>query len=135
MPDMVLQSERPAVTHGSPATVSADSTTADRQLQQHTTVLLAIILFLLVTVEWLLLRDSGNWDVTPLLYWESTIVLYCASGMLANWRQPHNPFGLLMYWAGVTVWCAGLQLAPNPGIGLIGDITQTLPDRRRWSIW
>ena len=107
--------------------LSADGTTADRQLQQHTTALLAIILFLLVTVEWLLLRDSGRWDVTPLLYWESTIVLYCVSGLLANWRQPHNPFGLLMYWAGVTIWCAGLQLAPNPGIALIGDITQSLP--------
>jgi signal transduction histidine kinase len=32
-----------------------------------------------------------------------------------------------MYWAGVTTWCAGLQLAAIPGIALIGDVTQTLP--------
>ena len=127
MPDMVMQSERPAVTRESPTRVPADGTTADRRLQLHTTMLLALILFLLVTVEWSLLRDSGQWDVTPLLYWESTIVLYCASGLLANWRQPHNPFGLLMYWAGLTIWCAGLQLAANPEIALIGDITQSLP--------
>ena len=125
--DMVMQSERPAVTRESPTRVPADGTTADQQAELHTTMLLAFILFLLVTVEWSLLRDSGQWDVTPLLYWESTIVLYCVSGLLANWRQPHNPFGLLMYWAGVTIWCSGLQLAADPGIALIGEITQSLP--------
>ena len=127
MPGMALQTERSTTTRRAPATASVDRGTADRQVERHTTALLTIIVVLLVIVQWILLRDSGEWDVTPLLYWESTIVLYCVSGLLANWRQPHNPFGLLMYWAGVTIWCSGLQLAPVPGIALIGEITQSLP--------
>ena len=124
---MALTTEPPTLAGLPPTAAPAHGSVADRQVQDHTTALLAIIVVLLVTVEWFLLRGSGHWDVTPLLYWESTIALYCVSGLVANWRQPHNAFGLLMIWAGVTIWCAGLQLAPVPGIALIGDITQSLP--------
>ena len=116
--------EQPAA---GPTRMLAGGPAADREVRHYTTALLAVILFLLVTVEWVLLRDGAGWDEVTLFYWESMIVLYCVSGLLANWRQPHNPFGLLMIWAGLTVWCAGLQFATYPGIALIGDLTQTLP--------
>ena len=100
---------------------------ADREVRHYTTALLAVITVLLVTVEWVLLRDGGGWDEVTLLYWESTIVLYCASGLLANWRQPHNPFGLLMYLGGRDGLVRRPAVCSYPGIGLIGDLTQTLP--------
>jgi signal transduction histidine kinase len=119
--------ERLTVVHPDTATARDGDADAGRDAQHVTTAVLAVVVVLLVVVEWSLLRDSGNWDVLQLLYWESLIVLYCVSGLLANWRQPHNPFGLLMFWAGLTLWCAGLQLAANPALALIGDIMQTMP--------
>lgn len=122
---MALHAERLSMTQHDPVTAPAGPA-ADLQVRKLTTALLALVVLVLVLVESVLLLDSG-WDVTTLFYWELMIVLYCVSGLLAAWRQPQNPFGLLMIWTGVTVWGAGLQSVPYPGIAIIGDITQTLP--------
>ena len=129
MPAMALLTDRPTVAQGDSVitTTPTIAPATDREVRGHTTVLFGVIVFFLVVVESVLLLESGQWDVTPLLFWESMVALYCAGGLLANWRQPHNAFGLLMIWAGLTVWCAGLQLAPYPAISVIGHITQTLP--------
>jgi len=126
---MALLTDQSTVAQGDPVitTPRTIAPATDREVRGHTTVLLGVFVFFLVVVESVLLLESGQWDVTPLLFWESTVVLYCACGLLANWRQPHNPFGLLMLWTGLTVWCAGLQLASFPAISVIGHITQTLP--------
>lgn len=124
---MAQRTERPTVAQAETTTVRDVESDAGRDAQRVNSAVLAVVVALLVVVEWSLLRDSGNWDVLQLLYWESLIVLYCVCGLLANWRQPHNPFGLLMFWAGLTLWCSGLQLAANPALALIGDIMQTMP--------
>ena len=124
---MALHTEQVTITQSDPAVPPDAAPSGDRDVRWLTTMLLGGVVFLLVVVESVLLRGSGEWDVTQLLFWEATIVLYCASGLLANWRQPHNPFGLLLIWTGLTLWCAGLLHAPYPAISLIGHITQTLP--------
>ncbi len=95
-------------------------------MQAFSTTVVAAVVVLMIAVESVLLR-AGGWDMTSLLLWESMIGLNSLSGLLAAWRQPHNPFGWLLVWAGLATGCAGLQLAPYPAIGLIGDICHTLP--------
>ena len=124
---MAVQAEQVTVTESDPGATPGVAPAADREVRRLTTVLLGGVVVLLVIVESVLLVASGQWDVTQLLLWQSTIILYCASGLLANWRQPHNPFGLLLIWAGLALWCAGLELAPYPAISLVGHITRTLP--------
>lgn len=132
MPEIALQAKRPTKVQPDPATLAVKDgavggRAADRETRHYVIALLAIIVALLVAVEGVLLRDGAGWDVTTLLYWESMVVLYFTSGLLAAWRQPHNRFGLLMIWTGLTIWCAGLESVPYPGIALIGDVTKTLP--------
>jgi len=70
---------------------------------------------------------AAQWDAATIVLWEATLALFFASGLIALWRQPHNPFGSLLLLAGLAQWCAGLQTVPVAGLAAIGSLTKTLP--------
>lgn len=74
-----------------------------------------------------LILVAGGWDGFLLVLWVSIVVLYFASGLVALWRQPHNPFGSLLVLAGLVHWCAGMQTVPVLGLSTIGYLTRSLP--------
>lgn len=70
---------------------------------------------------------AAQWDTATIVLWETTLALFFASGLIALWRQPHNPFGSLLLLAGLAQWCAGLQTVPVAGLAAIGTVCRTLP--------
>lgn len=93
---------------------------------RHTLVVLIAFCAVLAGTEPLILAAAG-WDPPLLALWESIVVLYFASGLIALWRQPHNPFGSLLVLAGLVHWCAGMQTVPLLGLSAIGYLTRSLP--------
>lgn len=93
---------------------------------QHTLVVLTAFCAVLGLTQ-LLILESAEWDLWPMVLWESTLVLYFASGLIALWRQPHNSFGTLLILAGLGQWCAGMETVPLLGLSTIGHLTKTLP--------
>jgi len=93
---------------------------------RHTLVAVAAFSAVLSVSEVLILAAAG-WDPPQLALWESIVVLYFASGLVALWRQPHNPFGSLLILAGLVHWCAGMQTVPVLGLSAIGYLTRSLP--------
>lgn len=93
---------------------------------RHTLVVLAAFCAVLAGTEVLILVAAG-WDGIPLVLWESIVVLYFASGLIALWRQPHNPFGSLLLATGIVHWCAAMVTVPVLGLTTIGALTRSLP--------
>lgn len=93
---------------------------------RHTLVVLAAFCAALAGTEPVILVAAG-WDGVPLALWVSIVVLYFASGLIAIWRQPHNPFGSLLLLAGIAHWCAGMLTVPVLGLAVIGSLTRSLP--------
>ncbi len=56
-----------------------------------------------------------------------TTALFLAVGTIAWRRRPHNRIGPLMLLTGLSMWIAGLTLAPVPVLVAIGTIGSTLP--------
>ena len=99
---------------------------AESSRPRHT--LLALIAFCaLLALSQILILHAAQWDPWSIVIWESGVVLYFAAGLIALWRQPHNPFGTLLILAGLAQWCAGLQTVPLLGLSTIGVLTSTLP--------
>ena len=93
---------------------------------RHTLVVLTAFCAVLAGTEVLILVAAG-WDGLPLVLWESIVVLYFASGLIALWRQPHNPFGSLLLAAGIVHWCAGMATVQVVGLTTLGALTRSLP--------
>lgn len=93
---------------------------------RHTLVVLAAFCAVLAGSEILILVAAG-WDGIPLVLWESIVVLYFVSGLIALWRQPHNPFGSLLLATGIVHWCAAMVTVPVLGLTTIGAVTKSLP--------
>ena len=98
----------------------------ERSLRAFNVAVLTLTAVLLVTIESLMLVEA-DWEWWSVLIWEAMVSLYFLSGLLASWRQPHNPFGLLLIGGGILIWCAGLQSSTIAGVAVIGHITQSLP--------
>lgn len=103
-----------------------DPVVAEPGRPRHTLVVIAAFCLVLCVTQVLML-DAAEWDPWPILLWESILGLYFVSGLIALWRQPHNPFGTLLILAGLGQWCAGLQTVPSLGLSMIGFLTSTLP--------
>lgn len=93
---------------------------------RHTLVTLAAFCAVLAGTEVIIL-DAAGWDPPQLALWESVVVLFFASGLIALWRQPHNPFGALLLLAGLVHWCAGMSTVPVLGLSVVGVLTKSLP--------
>lgn len=93
---------------------------------RHTLVVLAAFCAVLAVSEAIILAAAG-WDPPQLALWESIVVLYFASGLVALWRQPHNPFGSLLVLTGLVHWCSGMLTVPVLGLSVIGSLTKSLP--------
>ncbi|WP_420124534.1 sensor histidine kinase [Nakamurella sp.] len=93
---------------------------------RHTLVALCAFCVVLAGSELSILTAAG-WDAGPLALWESIVVLYFASGLIALWRQPHNPFGSLLLLGGLVHWCAGMLTVPVLGLTMVGSLTRSLP--------
>ncbi len=93
---------------------------------RHTLVALAAFCAVLAVTEVVILA-AAEWDLPELALWESIVVLYFASGLIALWRQPHNPFGSLLVLTGLVHWCSAMQTVPMLGLAPIGYLTKSLP--------
>ncbi len=93
---------------------------------RHTLIVLTAFCAVLAGTEPVILSAAG-WDGVAFAMWCSIVALYFASGLIALWRQPHNPFGSLLLAAGLVHWCAGMETVPVLGLTTIGLLTKSLP--------
>ncbi len=103
-----------------------DPVAGENARPRHTLVVLIAFCTVLAVTEVIILAAAG-WDPFPLALWESIVVLYFTSGLIALWRQPHNPFGSLLVLAGLVNWCAGMLTVPVLALSTIGYLTRSLP--------
>jgi signal transduction histidine kinase len=122
----VTHDVRASPTSEAPPTRLDEPVTGMVSRPRHTLVVLIAFCSVLAGTEVVILAAAG-WDPFPLALWESIVVLYFASGLVALWRQPHNPFGSLLVLAGLVHWCAGMLTVPVLGLTAIGYLTRSLP--------